>query len=86
MRDFLKRFSVISFAIFLFYISTVYNLALAQTPQQLYDRAWKLIDAKYVDQTNNMQDWNRWRHKYDNKIQTDEDAYIAIETMVLLRV
>ncbi|MBE7705678.1 MAG: S41 family peptidase [Cyanobacteria bacterium SIG30] len=82
MKDFLKKISVVLLATFLFYIGANYNPSLAQTPSQLYDRAWKLINAKYVDQTNNEQDWDRWRHKYDKYLKTEEDAYVAIETMV----
>lgn len=58
------------------------NVAFASQPSDLYDNVWRLINTKYVDQTDNMQDWNIWRHKYDNYIKTDEDAYVAIETMV----
>ena len=54
----------------------------ASTPVELYDNVWRLINSKYVDQTNNEQDWSKWRHKYDNVIKTDNDAYVAIETMV----
>lgn len=55
----------------------------ASSPQQLYDQVWKLINSKYVDHTNNQQDWKRWRSKYDNVIKTDEDAYVAIQTMLV---
>lgn len=58
------------------------NMAFAYQPSDLYDNVWRLINTKYVDQTDNMQDWNAWRHKYDNYIKTDDDAYVAIETMV----
>lgn len=54
----------------------------ASTPAELYDNVWRLINTKYVDQTNNEQNWATWRHKYDNVIRTDEDAYVAIDTMV----
>ncbi|MBP3820372.1 PDZ domain-containing protein [bacterium] len=54
----------------------------AATPIEMYDNVWRLINSKYVDQTNNEQNWNKWRHKYDNVIKTDEDAYVAIDTMV----
>jgi len=57
-------------------------MAFAYQPSELYDNVWRLINAKYVDQTNNMQDWNTWRHKYDKYITTDEDSYVAIGTMV----
>lgn len=58
------------------------SVAFAYQPSELYDNVWRLINTKYVDQTNNMQDWNTWRHKYDNYIKTDDDAYVAINTMV----
>ena len=54
----------------------------AYQPSDLYDNVWRLINTKYVDQTSNMQDWNSWRHKYDKYIRTDDDAYVAIGTMV----
>lgn len=58
------------------------NQAMAFTPQSLYDEVWRLINTKYVDQTENNQDWDKWRHKYDQYIQTEDDAYVAIETML----
>lgn len=54
----------------------------AATPAELYDNVWRLINSKYVDQTNNEQDWLKWRHKYDNVLKTEDDAYVAIDTMV----
>jgi len=54
----------------------------AYSSQDLYDEVWKLIDIKYVDASQNNQDWHRWRHKYDSNIQNDKDAYVAIETML----
>lgn len=54
----------------------------ASTPVELYDNVWRLINTKYVDQTNNEQDWGKWRHKYDHVIKTNEDAYVAIDTMI----
>ena len=55
---------------------------MAYTPCDLYDKVWVLINNKFVDQSNNSQDWARWRHKYDDKIKTNEDAYVAIDTML----
>lgn len=54
----------------------------AATPAELYDNVWRLINSKYVDQTNNEQDWLKWRHKYDNVLRTEDDAYVAIDTMI----
>lgn len=58
------------------------NTAMAQSDTELYDMVWKCVNTKYIDSTKNTQDWNRWRHKYDDKIKTPEDAYVAIDTMV----
>lgn len=55
---------------------------IAATPIEMYDNVWRLINSKYVDQTNNEQDWGKWRHKYDTLIKTEDDAYVAIDTMV----
>lgn len=61
---------------------TVNTGVMAATPVEMYDNVWRLINSKYVDQTNNEQDWSKWRHKYDNVIRTDDDAYVAINTMI----
>ena len=82
MKDFTKRLSIVVLMFTLFYVSAFCNPVLAQTPKTLYDKAWKLIEQKFVDGTSNEQDWARWRHKYDNLIKDEEDAYVAIETMV----
>jgi carboxyl-terminal processing protease len=58
------------------------GLAFAASPSDLYDGVWKLINAKYVDQTDNQQDWGAWRHKYDKYLRTNDDAYVAIDTML----
>lgn len=77
------RRSVIFLAIFIFLFGWIIRSNVqASTPVELYDNVWRLINTKYVDPTNNEQDWGKWRHKYDNVIRTDEDAYVAIETMV----
>ncbi|MDD3418974.1 MAG: S41 family peptidase [Candidatus Gastranaerophilales bacterium] len=65
---------------------TIFSLmitnAFSYSPTKLYDDVWVLVDAKYVDQNICTQDWTKWRHKYDNKIQNDADAKVAIETML----
>ena len=58
------------------------NTAMAESEAVLYDMVWKIVNSRFLDQTNNGQDWNKWRHKYDDKIKTPEDAYVAIDTMV----
>ena len=78
----LKRLSIFLMPLLLFVLTSIANPAMATTPQGLYDKAWKLINAKYVDETQNQQNWERWRHKYDNVILDEEDAYVAIGTMI----
>jgi carboxyl-terminal processing protease len=78
----LKIFGIIALIIVLFFVTNASNPALAVIPQGLYDKAWRLISTKYVDETQNQQNWERWRHKYDNVIKDEEDAYVAISTMI----
>lgn len=82
MSQLIKKLSIFLVISFLFFITTTNNSALAIAPQGLYDRAWKLINSKYVDETQNQQNWSRWRNKYDNVIVDEEDAWVAIATMV----
>lgn len=75
--------SIISLGTFvLLFGCVIQNNVFAYTPVELYDNVWRLINTKFVDQTNNAQDWNKWRHKYDKQIMTNEDAYVAINTMI----
>jgi len=52
------------------------------SPQELYDDSWKIVKNCYIDSSYNSQDWKRWKKHYKNKIKTDEDARIAIDTML----
>ena len=78
-RKFKRVILILFFASFLLIFA---KTAFAGSPHDLYDEVWKLVNSKYVDINQNGQDWHRWRHKYDNVIRTDEDAYISIETML----
>jgi len=51
-------------------------------PKKLYDRVWTIIQNDYVDKTYNYQNWEIWRHRYDDYLKTREDSYKAIETMI----
>lgn len=82
MRKIMKK-SIIFLGLFLVMFGWVIKSNVqASTPIELYDNVWRLINTKYVDQTNNEQDWGKWRHKYDNVIKSEDDAYVAIDTMV----
>ena len=58
------------------------NTGWAYSPQALYDEVWKLVNARFVNDDKNGQDWRIWRHRYDAQMETEEDAYVAIETML----
>lgn len=66
-------------AVCLFLVS---NVGWAYSPEALYDEVWKLVNARFVNEDKNGQDWRIWRHRYDERIETEEDAYVAIETML----
>ena len=60
---------------------SLYNNETVQ-PQKLFDKTWKIISNDYYDSSLNNQNWSRWKNHYQGKIKTDEDARIAIETMI----
>ena len=51
-------------------------------PQKLFDKTWKVISKEYYEPSLNHQDWYRWKEHYQGKIKTDEDARVAIDTMI----
>ena len=77
MKRFIKSGLAIITAI---YISS--GISFAATPAELYDDVWKIVNKKYYDPTNNSQDWEKWRYRYEHKLKTPEDAYVAIDTML----
>lgn len=74
----IKNIAVFAFALMI----SVPVATMAESPAELYDNVWRLINTKYVDVSDNCQVWTRWRSKYQNKLETPEDAYVAIETML----
>ncbi len=50
--------------------------------QKLFDNTWKIIRDNYYDAELNTQSWSRWRDHYHGKIKTDDDAKVAIDTML----
>lgn len=51
-------------------------------PEELFNQTWRLIKSSYWDNELNEQNWARWKKHYANKIKTEEDAYVAINTML----
>ena len=52
------------------------------SPQRLFDRTWRVISKEYYEPSLNHQDWYRWKTRYQGKIKTQEDAKVAIDTMI----
>ena len=82
MKNLYKKSAVFFTLFVVMFCWALKSNVMAATPVEMYDNVWRLINSKYVDQTNNEQNWHKWRHKYDNVIKTNEDAYVAIDTMV----
>ena len=60
---------------------TLYNNEVV-TPQKLFDLTWNILNKEYYEPDLNNQDWARWKRHYAGKIQTDDDAKVAIDTMI----
>lgn len=50
--------------------------------QKLFDNTWKLIRDNYYDAELNNQSWSRWKEHYHGKIKNDDDAKVAIDSML----
>ncbi len=50
--------------------------------QKLFDNTWETVRDNYYDATMNHQIWSRWKEHYKGKIKTDEDAKVAVQTML----
>lgn len=50
--------------------------------QQLFDQTWQIVKSNFYDPVLNGQSWDRWKKHYKDKIKTDDDAQIAINTML----
>ena len=52
------------------------------SPKDLYLDAWRTIKTNYYSNDLNHQNWQRWKKRYLGKIETLDDAYVAINTMI----
>ena len=60
---------------------SIYNNEQVQ-PQKLFDKTWKVLYREYYEPTLNHQDWYRWKARYHGKLKTEDDAKVAIDTMI----
>lgn len=63
-------------------IASTFSLRSVPQPDRFYEKVWTLINEDFYDPTYNGQDWERWRGRYDGKLETLEDAHKAVETML----
>jgi carboxyl-terminal processing protease len=59
--------------------------AAVNSPKQLIDEVWQIVDRQYIDRTFNGQDWKAVRQQYLNRSyrsNEDEEAYKAIREML----
>lgn len=59
----------------------IYNNEIV-SPQRLFDKTWKVLYRDYYEPTLNHQDWYRWKRRYHGKLKTEDDAKVAIDTMI----
>lgn len=53
------------------------------SPKELVDEVWQIIDKNYVDASFNQVDWQETRNEYLNRAYTNnEEAYVAIREML----
>lgn len=48
----------------------------------LFLETWQIIKSNYYASDLNEQNWQKWKKRYIHKIKTDEDAYVAINSML----
>ena len=51
-------------------------------PQKLFDKTWRIIASEYYEPSLNNQNWVRWKNRYQGKIKTNDDAKVAIDSMI----
>lgn len=66
-----------SVALSLYMILPLANL----TPQELYHEAWAQAQAHSYD-PNAFKDWDKWEHKFDNEIKTQQDAIDRVNELL----
>lgn len=52
------------------------------SPRGVFNKAWRIVKTSYLDNTLNKQDWRRWKRRYANKIETEEDLRVAADSML----
>jgi carboxyl-terminal processing protease len=82
--DMNKKYTIIliSLVAIIFFAFTLQDVLFKTQAQRLFLTSWDELREEYYDKTLNDQDWDKWRLKYVNEIETKEDAYIAIDSII----
>lgn len=51
-------------------------------PQRLFEMVSDIIKDKYIETDMNHQDWTKWTKRYKGKLLSQDDAKVAIDTMI----
>src|SRR5574344_641344 len=88
---FLLGAAVTLFAINSFYIAN-HNPMLSEdtksidttkvSAEKLFEKNWQVIKNEYYDSSFNHQHWSKWKNRYQGKIKNEDDAKVAIDTMI----
>jgi carboxyl-terminal processing protease len=54
----------------------------AKQAEALFLKVWQTIQQDYLESDLNGQHWEGWRRRYQGKLHTLEDAYVAIDTLI----
>lgn len=52
------------------------------SPKGLFLESWQIIKTNYYSSDMNKQNWTKWKKRYIHKIKTQEDAFVAINSML----
>ena len=53
-----------------------------KSPKHTFITAWNIVNDEYLDKTYNHQDWAKWKLRYIDQIKTEDDAHVAIQSMI----
>lgn len=58
------------------------NLKAITSPGEFYEKVWTIVSENYYRKKDVLQNLEPWRHRYDGKLESMDDAYKAVETML----
>lgn len=74
--------SAIIFIVLVCAFFQISDFGIKNEAQRLFLTSWNTIKNEYYDKSLNSQNWEKWKAKYLENIETQDDAYIAIESII----